>query len=144
MGGVNKRHISLKEGSAFIDGVKVLEAIKLSIVVTPEVWSGRSLGEKGKSRRWLGIDVTGSLSEYKSTPWYKEKVNEYIKTGKTPEMVIQGIQDDKNSDFNETYGSETVTLKGCVITGDIPILDLDTDGEVVKNQVSFGAHDIIM
>jgi hypothetical protein len=144
MAGVNKRHISLKEGSAFIDGVKVLEAIKLSIVVTPEVWSGRSLGEKGKSRRWLGIDVTGSLSEYKSTPWYKEKVNEYIKTGKTPEMVIQGIQDDKNSDFNETYGSETVTLKGCVITGDIPILDLDTDGEVVKNQVSFGAHDIIM
>lgn len=144
MSGVNKNHISLKEGSAFIDGVKVLEAIKLSVVVTPEVWSGRSLGEKGKSRRWLGIDVTGSLSEYKSTPWYKEKVNEYIKTGKTPEMVIQGIQDDKNSDFNEKYGSETVTLKGCVLTGDIPILDLDTDGEVVKNQVSFGAHDIIM
>lgn len=144
MAGVNRRHISLKEGSAFIEGVKVLEGIKLSIVVTPEVWSGRSLGEKGKSRRWLGIDITGTLSEYKSTPWYREKVNEYIKTGKTPEMVIQGIQDDKNSDFNETYGSETVTLKGCVITGDIPILDLDTDGEVVKNQVSFGAHDIIM
>lgn len=144
MSGVNKNHISLKEGSAFIDGVKVLEAIKLSVVVTPEVWSGRSLGEKGKSRRWLGIDVTGSLSEYKSTPWYKEKVNQYIKTGKTPEMVIQGIQDDKNSDFYEAYGSETVTLKGCVITGDIPIFDLDTDGEVVKNQVSFGAHDIIM
>lgn len=141
---VNRRHISLREGSAFVDGVKVLESIKLSFVFTPEVWSGRSLGEKGTSRRWIGRDVTGSLSEYKSTPWYKDMVKKYESTGATPEFTIQGIQDDKNSDFNEAYGSETVTLKGTVITGDIPLLSLDSAGQVVEDEISFGAHDVIM
>jgi hypothetical protein len=144
MAGVNKRHISLKEGSAFVDGITVMDAIKLSFVFTPEVWSGRSLGERGMSRRWIGSDITGSLSEYKSTPWYRDMVKKYETTGATPEFTIQGIQDDKNSDFNETYGSETITLKGCVITGDIPLLDLDSSGEVVENEISFGAHDVIM
>lgn len=42
----NKNPISLREGHAFIDGVKVLDSVKMTVNFTPETWTGRQLGEK--------------------------------------------------------------------------------------------------
>ena len=58
---------------------------------------------------------------------YKKKVLEYIKTGKTPEMKIQGISEDKNSDYYDINKGDTITAVGCVMTGDISLMELDTD-----------------
>lgn len=140
--GENRRPITLRDGSVFIDGVKVLDACKIKIVYTPEVWEGKYLGDKGTNRRWIGRDITGSLTEYKSTNWLREKINEYEKTGKTPEMTIQGIREDPGSDYYDTLGDERVTAMGVVLTGDIPLIELDTDGDVVKEEISFGAKRI--
>lgn len=59
-------------------------------------------------------------------------IDSYLKDGKTPELTIQGVQTDKNSDFYATNKSETVTCVGCVPTDDINLIDMDTDGDVVK------------
>ncbi len=139
----NKRRMSLREGKVFLDGLKVLDSVKFDIFFKPEVATSRALGEAGTSRRYLGYDITVNLTEYKSTPWIKEAIKKYLKTGATPEFVIQGIQDDRNSDYYDEHGSDTITCKGCVLTGDIPLMALDSGGEYVQNSVTFGANEMV-
>ena len=138
----NKKPLSLEEGKIFIDGVEVIDAAKLTILYQPKVWSGKMLGDKGTNRRWLGRDITGTFDEYRTTPRFNNIVAKYENDGITPELTIQGIRVDKDSDYYELSGSESVTLTGCVLTGDITLLSLDTDGEVVKDSISFGAKHI--
>ena len=138
----NKKPLSLEEGKIFIDGVEVIDAAKLTILYQPKVWSGKMLGDKGTNRRWLGRDITGPLDEYRTTPRFNNIVAKYENDGITPELTIQGVRVDKDSDYYELSGSESVTLTGCVLTGDITLLSLDTDGEVVKDSISFGAKHI--
>lgn len=139
----NERPINIRKGKAFIDGVEVMDSIKCEIKFTPDVWSGKLLGEMTDSRRWLGAAITGNITRRRSTPFYKEKVTEYLRTGRTPEMTIQGIMDDDNSDYYEKYGSDVVTCVGCVLTGDIPLMSLDSGGQVVEDNVAFGAKNLV-
>ncbi len=139
----NKNPISLREGKVFIDGVECLNSVKLEIKSTPDVWEGRQLGERTPSTRWLGIKFTGNMTEYRSTPWIKDAIAKFKKTGATPEMTIQGIMNDANSDYYQKYGSDTVTCVGCVLTGDLPLTALDSGGDVVQDNVSFNIKDIV-
>lgn len=138
----NMKPISLKEGAIYWNGEKVLSAISLKVVVTPTVWSGKVLGDKGTNRRWTGYDITGSINEYKTTSRWVDVVKEYKSTGITPEFTIQGVRIDTDSDYYDTYGSESVTLTGVVITGDISIIQLDVDSDSVKDTINFGAKSI--
>jgi hypothetical protein len=141
----NRQHISVREGSAYVDGVKVLDLCTFEVKVTPEVATSKRVGSKGTDRRWLGYDVSVNLTEYRSTSWLVKMVNEYKKSGKTPELTLQGIRCDKNSEYYEsTKKSETVTVKGAVPTGDITLLNLDTGGDFVQDNVAFGAKDFTM
>jgi hypothetical protein len=135
--------MSLREGKAFIDGVEILDLMKLELYFTPEVVESRSVGQKGVSRRYIGHDITGNITEYKSTPWIKDIIKRYKATGETPKLTIQGIQDDPNSDYGRTYGRDKVTVVGVVLTGDLPLLMLDSEGELVQNEVEFGAYDVM-
>ncbi len=135
----NKNPISVRDGIVTIDGVTVLDGVSFSCVFTPDVWSGKTLGEKGTNRRWLGYDITGSIKEYRSTPWLREKIKAYLSSGKTPELKLQGIVTDEGSDYFETFGKDSVTLIGCVLTGDISLMDLDTTGDPKQDEIKFGA-----
>jgi len=139
----NKSPISLREGKLFIDGVQCADSIKCEIKFTPDVWTGKQLGEQTNSSRWLGYSITGSITRRRSTPWLKDAIKKYIGTGKTPEFKIQGIMDDKNSDYYEVYGSDTVTAVGCVLTGDQPLTTFDSGGEVLDDNIAFNAKDIV-
>lgn len=140
----NQSPISLREGHVFIDGVEVADSIKCEIIVTPDVWSGRSLGELTPNSRWLGYKVAGKITRRRSTVWLEEKIKVYQQTHETPEMTIQGIMDDRNSDYYKQYGSNTVTCVGCVLTGDLPLTMLDSGGDVVEDALSFNAKDVII
>ena len=69
-------------------------------------------------------------------------IKEYEENGRTPELEVQGQREDKDSDYYEVVGIETVTCTGCVITGDIPIFDLDTGGDFVKDTLTLGAKNM--
>lgn len=140
----NKNPISLREGKAYIDGVCVADAISLSIDVTPDVWSGRQLGELTPSSRWLGYAVTGTINRRRSTNWLDTKVKEYANSRETPEITIQGIMDDVSSDYYASYGANIVTCVGCVLTGALPLTRLDSGGEVVEDSIAFNAKDVLM
>lgn len=139
----NKSPISLREGKVFIDGVECMDSVKCDIKFTPKVWSGGQLGEQTNSARWIGYAIAGSITRRRSTPWLKEKIQEYIKSGRTPELTIQGIMDDKNSDYYAENGSDVTTAVGCVLTGDLPLTTLDSGGEIVDDVIAFSAKDIV-
>ena len=139
----NKNYMSLREGKVCIDGVAVLDAAKCEVKVTPDVYVGKQLGDRTPSSRWLGATITGSLKQFRSTPWLKQKIKEYMQSGATPEFTFQGIMDDANSVYYSAYGAVVITLVGCVLTGDLPLTTLDSDGDVVKDSVSFNAKAIV-
>lgn len=139
----NKSPVSMREGKVMIDGLVVADSIKCEIKFTPEVWSGKQLGERTDSSRWIGGKITGTITRRRSTPFLKEKIKEYLASGKTPEMTIQGIHDDTNSDYYAAYGTDTVTCLGCVLTGDLNLVNLDSGGEVVEDSISFNAKSIV-
>ncbi|MDO4305752.1 MAG: phage tail tube protein [Eubacteriales bacterium] len=136
---VNRSPLSAREGKVYIDGVLVADSCKFKVVFKPDVWSGKQLSEQGTNRRWIGYDIEVQITEWKTTRRYRGMVDSYLKTGATPEFTIQGIQTDKNSDFYVTNKSEKVTCIGCVPTGDINLIEMDTDGDVVKEDITMGA-----
>lgn len=139
----NKSPMSLREGKIFIDGVECADGVKCTINFTPTVWSGTQLGERTPSSRWLGYTITGSIIRRRSNNWLREKIKEYKASGATPELTIQGIMDDTNSDYYRDFGTDTVTAVGCVLTGDLPLTALDSAGEIVDDVIGFNAKDIM-
>ena len=139
----NKNPISLREGKIFIDGVECLDSVKCEIKITPDVWTGRQLGERTPSSRWLGAAITGSITRRRSTPWLREAIKKYMNTKATPEFTIQGIMNDEHSDYYAENGSEIVTCVGCVLTGDLNLINLDSDGQVVDDVIAFNAKDLV-
>jgi hypothetical protein len=139
----NKNPISLREGKAFIDGTEVMDSVKCEITFTPDVWTGRVLGEKTPSSRWLGGSYKGSITRRRSTPFLKDAAKKYMQTGVTPEFTIQGIMDDANSDYYAKNDSIVITAVGCVLTGDFSLIALDSGGDVADDVIGFNAKNVV-
>ncbi len=139
----NHAPISLRDGHIFLDGVELADCIKCEIKFTPDVWTGRQLGELTPSSRWLGYSISGTITRRRSSKWLEKKIKEYQKKHETPEMTIQGVMDDKNSDYYKKYGKNIVTCVGVVLTGDLPLTMLDSGGDVLEDSLSFNAKDIL-
>lgn len=140
----NKAPILLNEGEAFIDGIKCYDSVKFKIITKPRTWSGRQLGEKTASTRWAGLDITVEMTRRRATKLQKEIIQGYIDSGETPELTIQGVMTDKNSDYYKTYGSETITCVGCVPVSDFSMMEFDSDSTGVKEDtLTFNVKDIV-
>ena len=139
----NTQPISLREGKVFIDGGLALDSVNFTITVTPDTWSGKQLGEQTDSHRWLGYSIKGSITRRRSTNWLKNVITRFIRTGRTPEFTIQGLMNDRNSDFFLRHGSDLVTCLGCILTGDLPLTRLDSRGDVVDDVINFNAKKIV-
>ena len=124
-------------------GARTGYSIKCEIKFTPDVWEGRQLGERTPSSRWLGCKIAGNMTRRRSTPWLREAIKRYNKDKGTPEFTIQGIMNDENSDFYAENGSEVVTCVGCVLTGDLNLINLDSGGNVVEDNIAFNVKDIV-
>jgi len=139
----NKNPISLREGKVYIDGVEVMDSVKCEIKFKPDVWQGKQLGERSDSRRWLGFDITGVITRRRSNNFIKNVIKKYKTSGATPQFTIQGVMNDRGSDYYAKYGSDIVTVVGCVLTGEMPLTMLDSAGDVLDDVIRFGAKDIV-
>lgn len=139
----NKSPMSLREGKIFIDGVEVCDSVKCEIKATPDVWTGRQLGETVPSSRWLGMAISGSITRRRSNSWLKDAIQKHLRDKSTPEFTIQGIMDDENSDYYNECGALTVTCVGCVLTGDLNLINLDSGGDIAEDVIAFNAKDIV-
>lgn len=138
----NKKPMMLTEGKVYIDGEMVMDCVKCEIKLTPDVWTGKVLGDRSPSSCWKGYTVTGTITQRRVTPFFRDIIQKYQESGITPEFTIQGIMNDKNSDYYENYNACKATAIGCVFTGDIPLITLDVNGDAVEDSISFNAKDV--
>ena len=139
---LNKRRVISTLGKMILDGVTVADGMKFTVTATPEVAESRALGEKVKSKRYTGMEYKVSVTQYKTTPWYKKAIQPFMDSGETPEFTLQGVQMDGNSDYYDVNKEKTVTCKGCVLTGDINLIELDSEGEYVQDELEFSAYQV--
>lgn len=139
----NTRPISLRQGKIFIDGIEAADSVSATGTFTPDTWSGKQLGDYSNSTRWLGYNITVTVTRHRSNPYIKEVIKKYQNTHKTPEITIQGIMDDPDSDFFDKYGNDVCTYVGCVPTGAMTLTALDSNGDVVTDSLTFNARDFI-
>lgn len=138
----NKSPIAVTHGKVIIDGVECLDSIKFNIKITPRIWKGRLLGEKTPSSRWLDYEISGEITRRRSNPWLIDTIKKHMKAGTTPELTIQGVLNDTNSDYYKKHGKIDVVALGCVLTGDFTLISLDTGGEVLDDTIAFNAKEI--
>lgn len=139
----NKAPIHVSEGKAFLDGVEVMDCVTCTITVAVQTWTGKQLGERTPSTKVTGYNPTVNITRRRNTPWLKEMFAKYIKEGKTPEFTIQGIMQDEHSDYYSEHGSDTITAVGCVPTGNLTLLNLNASEDILEDQLTFNAKDII-
>lgn len=141
---LNRSRILLNKGNMYWNGEIVADGVKCEIVVTPKVTTSKSLNEVVPSSRWAGIEsIKVTVTEFRSTSRMKDMVKDYLETGVTPEITIQGTQDDKNSDYYEAIGKEIVTALGCVPTDAIKLLSIDASSDDhLQDEMNFNAKNL--
>ena len=137
----NDEPIILADGKVYRDGKLVFDAVKMQVNVHLRNWTGRTLASNGnRSTRITGKDIDGTMTERRNTKWTREMLKD-IDAGKTPEFTIQGRIADKGSSYYKKYGSGIVTCVGCVLTGDIKLIDFDIDSDdVLTDEISFNVY----
>lgn len=137
-----RNHIDCSQGRAFLDGEECLDAVSFSVVFSPVTSSTKTLGHKGEDTRWKGHTIKVTLSEYRSTDWIKQAIKNYMEKKITPSFTFQGVCTDEQSDYYKEYGGQTVTVIGCVPTGDITVLQQDVNSDFVQDTITFNCKDL--
>lgn len=137
-----RNHIDCSQGKAFLDGEECLDAVSFSIIFSPVTSSTKTLGHTGEDTRWKGHTIKVTLSEYRSTDWIKRAIKNYLENKVTPSFTFQGVCTDEQSDYYRDYGGQTVTVTGCVPTGDITVLSHDVNSDFVQDSITFNCKDL--
>lgn len=132
------------EGKVYINGEEVIQAKKLNIKVTLNNAQSKPIGAKTQKTRTVGYDITVEVGMYKTNKFGASILKDYIDKGLTPEFTIQALNNDKGSDFFKQYGNDVVTVTGCVPTGDITLLDLDSSStDYVEETITFNGYQLV-
>lgn len=132
------------EGKLYINGEQVLDARKVLIKVSINNTESKRLGDRTTSSRTVGYDVSVEISQYKSNKFAIDIIKKYLDTGLTPKFKIQAMNNDKGSDFFRKYGNDTITVTGCVPTGDLNLIDLDASTtDYVEETITFKGSAIV-
>lgn len=132
------------EGKLYINGEQVLDARKVLIKVSINNTESKRLGDRTTSSRTVGYDISVEISQYKSNKFAIDIIKKYLDTGLTPKFKVQAMNNDKGSDFFRKYGNDTITVTGCVPTGDLNLLDLDASTtDYVEETITFKGSAIV-
>lgn len=116
------------EGSAYItvDGENrfFFELQKIEANIEFSVLAKKLMGHRMKQHKVVGAEGKGSMTIYNVSPAALQIYNQYIKTGKTPNISIQTINDDQAS----TIGRRVVVMRN-VILAKAPVVSLDDTSE---------------
>lgn len=129
------------EGKLFIDGEEFAQAKKVLIKVTLNNSKSKPLGVKTEKTRTVGYTISVEVGLFKTNKFAVSIVKNYLDKGLTPEFTIQALNNDKGSDFFKKYGNDVVTVTGCVPTGDLTMIDLDSSStDYVEETINFSGY----
>ncbi len=132
------------EGELFINGEKFAQAKKVLIKVSLNNSTSKPLGVKTEKTRTTGYKISVEVGMYKTNKFGVSIVKNYLDKGLTPEFTIQALNNDKGSDFFKQFGNDVVTITGCVPTGDLTLLDLDSSStDYVEETINFSGYQFV-
>ena len=136
-----RHHIDCTQGKVFLNNEECMDATALTATFTPITSSTKTLGHTGENTQWKGFTVACTLTEYRSRDWLKQAINNFMQKGVTPEFTIQAVSTDEQSDYFQEYGGQTLTMTGCVPTGDIPLIAFDASADFMTDSITFSVKD---
>lgn len=130
------------EGSAFItvDGQNryFFELAKIEANIEFTVIAKKLLGHRMKQHKVVGAEGKGSMSVYNVSPTALAIYQQYVKSGKTPQISIQTT----NEDAASTIGRRTVVMRN-VILSKVPVVYLEDESEDLnKTDTDFTFDDV--
>lgn len=135
--------ISLTEGRIIVDGEVRTNAISAKATFTINTVAVKALGARNEGNKPTGYKIAGSLVQYKVSRWLIDICKEYQNTGILKPFDLQGVIEDKASMYYRENGVTRDTFVNCMLTGDIPIFDINSQGETMTEEISFTAEKII-
>lgn len=139
----SKDSISMKAGRVFISGEEKTNTVSANIVFAINTAEVATLGNRGMGDKQISYKITGTLNEYKATKWLYDYCKAFQNGENLEPFDIQGVVEDKQSYYYRENGTDRITVKGCILTGDIPIFNMDAEGEVARDEISFTAELLI-
>ena len=124
--------ISAKEGRFFLDGVEMLNCIKLEITIEKDKSEIKRLGVRMTGHKTTGLSGSGTMTEYHATSNMGLLLQKYKDTGE--DVYLDGIVvvDDPSSG----RGVERIALTG-INFDSATIANIDAEGEVIQDEVPF-------
>lgn len=135
--------ISMTEGKIIVDGEVRTNGISAKAAFTINTVTVKALGARSEGNKPVGYKITGTLTEYRATRWLIDICKEYQNTGVIKPFNLQGVIEDKTSMYYRENGTTRDTFVNCMLTGDIPILDINAQGETMTEEINFTAEKII-
>jgi hypothetical protein len=136
MGYNSKDTISAKEGRFFLNGVEMLNHIKLELTVEKDKVEIKRLGKRMTGHKTIGMSASGTMTEYHATSNIGILLQQYKDTGE--DVYLDGIVvlDDKSS----SRGIERITLIGINFDSAV-IANIDAKGDVIQDEIPFTIED---
>lgn len=118
---------------------ELFELLSIEAVIEMVVSERKIMGNRMAQNKVAGAKGTGSIKMYFNNADLLKEIQNYIKTGKYPDISIQAYIDDKTS----SVGRQEVVLRNVIINKLLAIkLDADTeDGLTDESDFTFGDID---
>lgn len=116
------------EGTAYItmDGQNryFFEMSKIDASVEFTVIAKKLMGHRMKQHKVVGVEGKGTVTLYNISPAALAIYQEYIKTGRVPQISIQATNDDPSA----TIGKRTVVMRNCIFAK-LPVTYIEDGSE---------------
>lgn len=125
-----------KEGRAIITvngkQIELLGLKNIKTEVTVDKADYKQVGTRINQKKPTGVQYSGSFSITYGTPYFKQMIVEYARTGRLPYFNIQIT----NNDPAVTIGDQVSVYYDCLIDGS-QISQLDADADIMTEDINF-------
>ena len=135
--------ISSHQAGLYINKKHQTNCVGFKAQGTVDTKESRVIGQQTTKPRVRGVKFSGELRFYKASPWLAKYLMDVQERQFKQEFEIMGVLDDDPSDFGKQFGKQIVTLTGCVLTGDIVIMESDTNCDDEEEVVQFLAEKLV-
>lgn len=132
----SKDTISAKEGRFFLNGVEMLNNVKLELTVEKDKVEIKRLGHRMTGHKTIGLGASGTMTEYHATSNLGILIQQYKDTGEDVYLDGIAVLEDKSSG----RGIERITITGINFDSAV-IVNLDAEGEVIQDEAPFTIED---
>lgn len=135
--------VSSHQAALYMNGQHQTNCIGFKAVGTVDTKESRVIGQQTTKPRVRAVKFSGEMRFYKNSPWLAEYLKNVMQHQYTAAFDLMFFMDDDGSDYFKKFGKQKIQLTGCVITGDVTIMESNTNCDDLEETVQFMAEKMI-